>query len=273
MKSLILKTYFFLVSLEGMLVTGVILSTPSEQGDALLLGLTPERFVLVTAVLLLAIAALYAALSAWFKPSHFATLQTWVESFVSLEWLLAILTLLGGILLIVGAQIYQYAAASTDLVHQAYFTRLQPLVLWLAVLIPQTILGLLLIRYGKKIFRKEILRVVIIFGAFLLIWGWIARSGYGFTEETPETGLFHNPNAPILGAQVFLAWGIAMLFGALWYGLGKLRHRWSWLRFVHNDWIVGAAYLAGDLHRLDGCAAGTELVCKPATPAHLFFFS
>jgi uncharacterized membrane-anchored protein YitT (DUF2179 family) len=205
------------------------------------LGLTPERFALVTAVLLLAIAALYVALSAWLKPSHFATLQSWVESFVSLEWLLAVLTLLGGILLIVGAQVYQYAAASTDLVHQAYFTRLQPLVLWLAVLIPQTILSLLLLRYGKKVFRKEILRVVIIFGVFLLIWGWITRSGYGFTEETPETGLFHNPNAPIMGVQVFLAWGIAMLFGVLWYGLGRLRQRWCWLRFLHNDLIVGIA--------------------------------
>ena len=241
MKSLILKIYFFLVSLEGMLVTGVILSTPSEQSDALLLGLTPERFALVTAVLLLAIAALYIALSAWLKPSHFGTLQSWVESFVSLEWLLAILTLLGGILLIVGAQIYQYAAASTDLVHQAYFTRLQPLVLWLAVLIPQTIIGLLLLRYGRKILRKEILRVILVFGLFLLFWVWASRSGYGFSEETAETGLFHNPNAPIMGAHAFLAWGIAMVFAALWYGLGKLRQRWEWLRFLRNDFVIAFA--------------------------------
>lgn len=241
MKSLILRIYFFLTSLGGLLVAGVIFSTPSEHGNALLLGLSPERFVFVVGVLLLALAALYAALITWVKPSRFASLQQRVEAVASREWLLAVLSLVGGLLLIVGAQIYQYAAASTDLVHQAYFARLQPMVLWLAVLIPQTVLVLLLFRYGKQVFRKEILRVVLIFAVFLLFWVWVSRSGYGFSKETVETGLFHNPNAPIMGVQVALAWGIAMFFAALWYGLGRLRQRWTWLRFLHNDLIVALA--------------------------------
>ncbi|MEA3351418.1 MAG: hypothetical protein U9Q82_12410 [Chloroflexota bacterium] len=239
MKSLILRIYFLLTGLEGLLVAGVILRTPSEQGDALLLGLTPERLVLLLGVLLAVSVPIYAFVLFWLKTAKFRSLQKRIETIAQCERLLAILTLLAGVLLIVGAQIYQYAAASTDLVHQAYFTRLQPLILWLAALMVQTVVSLLLLRYGKRIFRRKILRVVLIFGFFLLAWGWIAQSGYGFTEETPETGIFHHPNAPIMGVQVFLAWGVAMLFGVLWYGLGLLRQRWPWLRFLHNDLLIG----------------------------------
>ncbi len=104
----------------------------------------------------------------------------------------------------------------------AIFERIRPVFVWFTVFCAQTLVGLVLLRYSSiwsslKPKNKIAYSIAIVFGALLVLWLLVAQTGLGITASDAGAG-WNFLGAPLLEAQVFLAWFVGMLYIglALW---------------------------------------------------------
>lgn len=225
-KRLSLLFFFFLLILTGLFVGYLIVQTPSEQNGAIIWGLSASRLFLLGFVLFLIIAALTFLFvswrdEAWLKKqtAHFDRIISNPRSSVGIIGIVSFIAL-------VCAQFALYAYDAKEPVIYAYLIRLQPVLFWVAFL---GVLALFLISFWRFYptgfspnTKKNILLVAGIFLSFLLIWNWLNKTGYGFSRESQELGIFHLTGAPIMGVQVLISLGIVILLYFIWNWLDSL---------------------------------------------------
>ncbi|MBM3146145.1 MAG: hypothetical protein FJ010_14470, partial [Chloroflexi bacterium] len=220
---MISRLFFLLAGIEGLFVIGWILHSPSEAGNARLLGLSPMRLFLLGCASVVDLSAFGLFLSSWWKRSWFEGLRDRLKVYAEKKAVSVIVISLCSAGALAGAQLAIYATVVEEPVVQAYLVRLQPLLVWLALICGQLMVLFFCWRFQTRrsnLFRqRDFLAIIAIFGLFLLIWAWLAKTGYGFAEETPERGVFHHPGTPLLGAQVVLGgvislgiWGLSKVF-------------------------------------------------------------
>lgn len=213
----VLRIYFLAGALQGGVVLKSLLNIPTDAKNRFLFGFSLLRLGTILGVLLVTLVFFWLIVETWRHPPGFIGLVKFVESqlrrqsvWAATVFLAAFVLLSGGYLLLLTPEIKEPFA-------QAYFERLSPLILWMTLLSAQTLLALPLLRHGASLShylpKSSTFRwTFIIFGSFLILWGWIAWSRTGLD---PDIAGWNALGAPILETQVFLAWSIGMILLAI----------------------------------------------------------
>ena len=212
------RLFLLLTSLEGFLVIWKILQSPSEAGSARLFGLSTMRLMLLGVSLLVVLLALGLLFVSFWKRSWYKGVRDRLKVRTENRVVLFIVLGLSIIGSLVGTQYALYAPVAEEPVVQAFLLRLQPFLIWLVLICGQLIALLFCWHFDARRFnpfrQRNFWAILAIFGFFLMVWVWLAKTGYGFAEETPERGVFRYPGTPILGVQVVLA--VVITLGIVW---------------------------------------------------------
>ncbi|MFH1632686.1 MAG: hypothetical protein ABIG63_01555 [Chloroflexota bacterium] len=211
-KLLVLRAYSALIIAGGILTLRSLLSIPKEAGSVILFGLSPERLLMAGGVVLISAVGAGLLLQSWLQPFKFDAFRQRLETKIRAEkiWGSAIGLCIIGI--ISGSSFVLQTAEISEPFTQAYFIRLQPLILWVLILCAQTLLALPLMRYGfalrqLKPKNRIAYNIAMLFGLFVILWGWIGQSGYGITANDVGTG-WNYLGAPVLETQALPGWVI-----------------------------------------------------------------
>lgn len=145
--------------------------------------------------------------------------------------------------MIVSAQYAIYASVAEEPVVQAALLRLRPSLIWFSLVCVQIIIVLVSWHYDILGFRAEnrsrYVPALVVLGSFIMLWIFLAVTGYGFGFESVETGFFRAPGPPILGTQIFISLVAALLSVRLWRWAGTKFH-WNWIEHsVRKDLVIG----------------------------------
>jgi Dolichyl-phosphate-mannose-protein mannosyltransferase len=226
----------FVAGIEGLLALFFITREPSEAGSALVFGLSLQRLLIVTGVLLLASFFVVVAVA------HVYRLISWNESINRkpqlIRYFLAFMLILEWVALQLIFLIPDYYFPTLS----GYLPRLKPVLVWLAFLFAQTFLFL---AYYENLFlesltrwrgKKPILIVLLIVG---LIWGLVALTGIGII---PDDLYWNVAGVPLLAGQIWLAIGVTFLVWFL-YKRFVARNSLSWIlsfSIFIGIWVVAA---------------------------------
>ncbi len=225
LKQYLSRIILFLIAVEASIVASAILSAPSEAANVRLLGLSTSRLAMLGGVLLFALAALGLLLYSFWRKSPFDIWEASLRGRFSQPKTTAVSTILLGFFAWAAAELAIYAGVVQEPVMQAVLMRLQPLLIGGALIAAELLLLILSWHWiENKVSpwqNRELLYILILWGIFILVGVFQTLSGYGFTQETTETGVFRLPGTPILGIQIVLA-----LVFVFWGG------KWLWPRIV-----------------------------------------
>ena len=208
-QTLVLRIYFALMVLGGLLTVKYLLRFPTESKNAIVWGLSKERLTMVALVSIVILVAFGMLLVSWVRKPFFNRFQSKIAATLQNKntWgsviLVCTLGLLGGSYLSLLTPEIQEPFA------QAYFERLQPLMLWFTLLCSQTLVVLPLLRDGwnfDHLKRKMHLayQIVITFGVLLVLWLLVGLTGLGVTAVDAGGGWYYL-GAPVMETQAFLA--------------------------------------------------------------------
>jgi hypothetical protein len=214
-QSTLLGGVFILSAVEAIAAIWYILQIPADLKNAVWMGLSAQRLVLIAFLILGMAACLGLAVRCLSKK------ETCVKSITRFldarRWTRA------GFLLLVASGLALWLLVFTPSYQigsfQAYFERLQPVLIWLALGAFQFILILNLIE-GKQFNRGSIWQKIWlrpaawIFGGFLAVWALIGLTGLGLK---PDNVHWNDAGAPLLGGQIL----IAIILGVLVSGIEK----------------------------------------------------
>ncbi len=224
-------------AIEGFTTVYFLVKEPSETENVLAFGLSLERLIIVVGVLVLALAftmitfAHYYRLFSWHEKIN--SRPTIIRYFLAGTFILE-LAILQILFLLPG---YHFPVLS------GYLSRLQPILIWLALFLGQTFV--FLAYFGGLTFEnlKEFRNnkpVLIAFVIFLLVWGVIAKTQLGIT---PDKFFWHMVGVPLLAGQVWLAIVITSIGWLIWNQFIARRNnnsdRSSFLIFM-GIWIITA---------------------------------
>ena len=234
------KPIILLSGIEGVIVIISILLSPSEQGSALFLGLSAARLVILSIALFFTIIFLGLFLFSIIKKSSYLNLQVSLQQNLKKR---SVLFLVAGFLLLVCflcCQFVFYQPVATEPVVGAILSRLNPLLIWFALLSVQGLLVLLfeipqLSNEDKRILSLTVGIII------LLILGWLGTSwlGFGFGEETQRNGIFRVPGHPILGVQLMGAFVVVLLGTFLWQWLNRKVAFFQLFKERRMDFVLG----------------------------------
>ncbi len=208
--------YFGLLALAGIGAGVWTLSIPGEEANALWLGLSAARLVLMAVIIALVLAAILVAARALRQPAWADGITAWLQHpRVRGRILLAvgILTLVGWLAICLPA--YWFKA------YQFFFLRLQPLLVWLglsgALLLVLASLPGLPQRWKESLRAlrspNDLLRAAAIaFGIFLLLWLVAAITGLGIIAEPY---FWDEASVPLLGVQLILSVAVTLALSRL----------------------------------------------------------
>jgi hypothetical protein len=216
----VLRFYFLLAVAVGVFAMGSILSIPGEAGDAAFLGLSLQRATLVGVVLLVTGTAAWLLIKASLKRSWFLQFTDVILARLADDRVYGSVLIFAILGILNGANFIARFPGITEPVTLAYYVRLRPVVLWIAILCGQSLLGIHFLRYGfsprkpgLKDPRLHAFGLVLGFLALLTIW--ISVTGYGITPIDEGVG-WYPLGTPLLSVQVLLAWGISMGAVGIW---------------------------------------------------------
>ena len=232
-KQFLLKAFFILMALESMIICFHLASIPRDVKNAVFLGFSISRLVLIGAPFVLFLTASY--LLGWihFSQPALDRMITHLESFISDSKRRRVFLVVCGLTLTAGGL---FLLTPAERVGEAVYQRIAPLMVLGAMLAVQGLL--FLVRWmERKIYWKQLLQwkplmtpAGIAIAIFALLWIGIAFSGIGVRPE--QSGWFP-PGTPILAQQVLGAWLIGLVFILFAQKLGRSR-------FSNNlDTIVG----------------------------------
>jgi hypothetical protein len=240
LKQTVIRSYLLLVTIEGLITAWSLTRIPADAKNALLFGMSAGRLILLGLTLLITLVSGWLLIKTWHSHSWFNAFEERFDILVNREklWGLSILICIG--LLIGGGYFILLTPEINEPFTQAYFIRLRPLIAWATILGGQTLLALGLIRFGfdhrRMLPRSRAAWVTLaLFSLFLILWLWVALSGYGITATDAGAGWYYL-GAPILETQALLAWGISMGLIGLWFILTRDMNKLIRLK-AHPVWI------------------------------------
>jgi len=246
-RSLATQLYLTFAALEGLFALILFLRLPADPDQAWLGGYSIERLVGVV-VLFVGFAAFgYLAVQFARSPTWCGRFLSRLSRFVQSGWVYYAILLFALVLGVISSHIVWLASVITDPFYHAIVARLAPPALWIAFLSWQTLFYLPLLRFGKPHFDKnsKLLRTsALVLLALLLFWGFVAITRIGIE---PDIGGWDPPGAPVLIRQVWLAWGLGIMFlitqTALMTGRGEeYDHRLKWLDIGISILLWAAAF-------------------------------
>jgi hypothetical protein len=240
----ILQAYLLLMILGGIFTMRSILRIPGETSSAIVFGLSGARLILLSGVLSINLIAAWVLVKSLTNQEWFTHLT---QKFV--KWIRN-QKILGSLLIICILGIISCCNAILQIpelrepVTLAYYVRLQPVLLWAAILCGQTFLALHFILYNFILDRLKqkgriIYTIALTFGIIVILWIWINQTGYGISTIDEGVG-WHAIGTPLLEAQVFLAWGISLGFFLGWIWLLDKPFHPSWGRMFQKDILICA---------------------------------
>jgi small basic protein len=202
-----------LSAVEAVAAIWYILQIPADTRNAVWLGLSAQRLGLVVILLFGMIVCLGAGGLCLLKKRKCAAFFT---TLLSRKWLTAaafplLVAAVLAVLAFVFSPSYQFGRL------QAYFERLQPGLVWLALVVFQILIYINLhtrksveIPTAEK--RKSLTPVVVIFGGFIFVWGLMGITGLGIE---PDNVHWNNAGAPLLMWQILAALFLGAVFAAI----------------------------------------------------------
>lgn len=243
--------HIFLIAsiLEGVAAFVYLLLLPSNSANAWLFGLSKTRLMLASIILVGIVLFLVFDFRMWRDP-NWATVLISKTKVVFRRNVIYYPTLVFLFLIsLLCSHLVWLSTVLTDSYVLGYLSRLLPLILWIGILSWQMILLFPVLRYGQSFiwhtYQKSIAIIcLIVFSILLLIWGFIALSGFGIV---PDIFGWDAPGAPILPNQVWLAWllGVLVLLVEITLGTGKKNTlgAWKWFDITICLVILLAAFL------------------------------
>jgi len=212
------RLFLLLTSIEGLFVIRAILQSPSENSSARLFGLSLMRLGLLGFVLFFVLVSLGMLFASWVKRPKYEEFQDGLKK-IAINQPIFCLTICFGIIgILIGTQSFQYATIVNEPVIKAFLERLRPLLLWLVLINVQLIILLLYWRYQYHqihiLRQRSFFAILSTYIFFTILWLWLAKTGYGFTQETIERGVFRNLGTPLIGVQIIIAAFVS--FGIVW---------------------------------------------------------
>lgn len=212
--------WFFLAAGSGFLALVASLRIPSQSGAGGIFGLSLARLILASAILAPALVCLGGGLAVLVKKElaidWSRRLLGWLgkgRRYAALLFLLLFGALFGAFLTLLAPEVEEPFT-------RAYFERFAPLLGWLSSLCLTSFLGLPVLFSGTgwraALSAERILaRGLLVWGAFLLVWGFIAWSGLGTSYDSLG---WNNLGGPLLDYHPLLALlaGIAFLVIGGW---------------------------------------------------------
>lgn len=228
MKNYISRIILILIALESGLAARSILLAPSEAANARLFGLSVVRLMMLAAFLLAAILVFALFVLSLLKSDWYDRKEGKLRKQFADRRLMGWATLLAAFFVYAAVELAIYAGIVQEPVLQAVLMRLQPLWVWVAVILLEWI-ALTWTWYWRAnrndFFTDKLVRhALIIWAFFLLVAAFQQSGGYGFAEETADTGVFRLPGAPILGIQIILA--VSVVF---------IARKWIWPRIANSQ--------------------------------------
>lgn len=262
--SKVLRVYFGLLSVEGLVAFALLLSIPRDLKNAALFGFSPLRLGLLGVALSLIAVCVAFSIWVWRNPIHIARTIIFLDALVRHLWIfwLTIIFLSLGFILSTYFLFLSIENFAWD--YRVYLVRLSPFFFWFGCWTAQTIAVLFIHRSGPiipgvgKDSLKRFFPYVLILTVMSLLWIGIAWYGIGFKpdDESWVGRGWGSPGVPLLFSQVLFAWGISMilmlvsLFAALVFGKAWLIKVLTELTYFKRvDMVIGillwafAAYL------------------------------
>ncbi len=226
----------FIASIEGFLALFFVVGEPSEAESAILFGLSLQRLLIAISVLFFAIFFLVIAIA------HFYRLLSWNEPLNNrpelIRYVLAGTFVLEWIVFHFLFLIPDYRFPTL----LGYMPRLQPVLIWLALLFAQTFVFLvyhrgLALESGNGWRGHKPVWIVLVIIEFT--WAFVAFTGLGIV---PDELYWNVAGVPLLAGQVWLAIGVTLFAGFLFERIVG-RKRWtqvsSFAIFI-GIWIIAA---------------------------------
>ncbi len=237
----IIKAFLLLSLIEGIIVAVILLLIPPDPKNAFLFGYSKSRLVLLAGTLIL-LAAFGAALFS--KNIHNQLTKLLAPS----SPLARVLPWVGGVMMLLLWLIIWIPAYRLE-EQSANFTRLQPLLIWIGLIVVQGALAVWLIAGPKNIkpafeemkgTRKWLYYWAGIFVLTVIIFLVLLLAGGTF----PGRQLYFPPGVPLSALQVILAWLVFLLLFLLENRLGARKTSRKWVTTVVFVLIWATTFIA-----------------------------
>jgi len=216
MHKVYLRIYFILAGLEGFFVLWKIISKPSEMADAVILGLTPERIVLFSIVLILAMIFTSLGVISWTKPNLFRKIHNFLVGISKGRKSIYVVTASLIVLFLVSIELLQFSIVSGDYIYYAYLIRIMPVIIWISLICAQSLIAIFLLRHDSDWFavlkEANLPHVILVLFVLVTIWVVLSRVNLGISNRVIAKGIFHYPGTPLIGSQVIVVFVIASGF-------------------------------------------------------------
>jgi len=229
--------YFILAAAEGLFTILYLLVLPSDQKNSFMWGYSLQRLSMVFGALFLTIGLGYLAVVFWRNQERGVRI---LQQILSRSRLYYFIILLAGVGLYIGwigifLPLYRFGE------YAAYFERVRPFVIWAVLIFIQTLIPLLILRFGfnwqhLRDYIKQRLALIplgVTLGLMVLTGIWIALTKSGIT---PDKKFWGNIGTPILNLQVFSLVGIGLIllcFVTYWnFGRQKTETSPKWLIYI-----------------------------------------
>ncbi len=207
-KDLILRINLVLAFISGLLTFWYMTRDPSEAQAAIAGGFSLPRLVIIIVIILILAFVIWLSINSFRRNFWFSRSGNFISKVFFWRALPFIL-----LLLLVISYFILFSSTHYLGTFSSYRERLLPLIIWLAFLVLQVFVTLLLVRLFEssllELFQDQFRGALIVFGILGLLVLFIAWSRVGLT---PDTVYWMEPGAPILIQQVLLAVGIGSIF-------------------------------------------------------------
>ncbi|NPV85254.1 MAG: hypothetical protein HPY45_04525 [Anaerolineae bacterium] len=208
-----LAIYALLAALEAGICFAYTLSIPTDPKNSVLLGFSAQRLAMMGVLLIILLIAMMIAIVSWKSGQRAEKMFGVLFLRASLQPVLLIISgllfLAGSVLVFVpGYRFYEF---------QAYYQRLKPLVVWVTLFSFQTLIPLMVVRFGwhpqNLAVRLKLQRVALRVGflaliVFILLWVLIALTKVGIV---PDSMHWNDIGVPILMLQLGVAAAMAFI--------------------------------------------------------------
>jgi len=225
--SLVLRLYFLLAVIQGLVALVIISLAKSEESSHFIFGLSSTRVIIGLIILVITVISAILLIETWIHPVRFFNRITGLFQFLfqpKFYW--GVILVFGGLILL-GSYFITLVPDTSEPFTRGIFDRLLPVAIWITGLSIQTIISIIILHKGEIYFGhrpkgKAFYLIIALLSGIFLSWSLIMKAIHSM--EYKITG-WNSMGVPILEYQLLLAWcaGIALL-AALFLVTKKLDH-------------------------------------------------
>jgi hypothetical protein len=210
----LMRLWLFMTMIEALIAALILVSTPGDPANAFLLGLSKDRWLLLSSLLSVVAITGFLTVRYWRKNPRRDRAAALVVNLLENGAFYYGLIVLSLASILVLSQLIYFSTVVSDPYVAGYMERLRPLLILGLAISFQSFWILPLMRYGLPVGQKIIEKKVLVaslafFGILLLFGGVVAISGVGIT---PDQIGWDAPGVPVLIYQVGLAWISGLVF-------------------------------------------------------------